>query len=40
MTDLAAIAMILTLLPWWVSAPIAAVLAVAVIRWFFRRRIP
>lgn len=38
MSDLATITMILALLPWWVSAPIAAALALSFLRWFFRRR--
>jgi hypothetical protein len=38
MDSLAAIAMILSLLPRWVSIPIGVVLAAAFLRWFFRRK--
>lgn len=38
MSDAATILMILSLLPWWVSAPIAAVLVIAFVRWLIRQR--
>lgn len=38
MDAIAAIATILALLPWWLSVPIGAALAVAFLLWLFRRK--